>query len=238
MKRWSWLGGALALCLIGAAPAMADYHVHHYGPYHSSDQFRLRMGLFTPRGDSEYWQDAESQFNTHASDLEDVVFGGDWIHEFSPYVGAMVSGDWYSGESTMSYRNFTDSHGHEIRHTTSFDQAPFTAGVIFQFTPEAVPVHPYASIGGGMYAWHLDEHGDFIDFENRNQIFHDTFHDDGVTFGYYGLAGIDVMLTHYFSVFGEARWDYAKQDLNGDFAGLGKIDLGGRRITGGVSWHF
>jgi len=238
MKRWSWLGGALALGLLAAAPAVADSHYGHYGPYHSNDSFRLRMGLFTPRGDSEYWRSAEDEFTTHASDLEDIVFGGDWVHQFSPFVGVMLSGDYYQGQSDMAYRNFIDAHGHDIRHTTTFEESPFTAGVVFQLAPDELPIHPYIGAGGGLYAWRLEEAGDFVDFDFHNDVFHDHFEDSGATFGYYGLVGLDVPFSHNFSVFGEARWDYAKDDLSADFAGLGKIDLGGRRITGGVAWHF
>jgi len=237
MKRWIWMGGALGLCLLlGAAPGLAAMH----SPYnrYSSDEFRLRLGLFTPDGDSEYWHGAESDFTGDASDLQDVVFGGDWIHQVTPFMGLMVSGDFYQGQSDMSYRNFTDTHGHEIVHTTTLEVAPFTAGLVFRLAPEGLPVHPYVGVGGGLYWWHLDEEGDFVDFTGRNDIFTDAFHDDGAVFGYYALAGLDIPISSNFSVFGEARWDRAKDDLNGDFATLGKIDVGGSKYMGGVSWHF
>jgi len=244
MKRWSWMAGAALMCaLVGAAPAAAEDQTYypppaHYG--HGPDMtFRLRLGLFTPSGDSDYWHGAEQEFTTKTSDFEDLVYGMDFIWNMHQPVGIMFSGDYYDGKNDMSYRDFVDTAGREIFHTTELDIAPLTAGIVVRLAPEGFPVKPYIGGGGGLYFWHLDETGDFIDFGgNRNIIFNDSFHDDGTTFGGYALVGLDVPIGTYFSVFGEARWDWAKDDLTGDFAGLGKLDLGGRRLTGGVAWHF
>ena len=40
------------------------------------------------------------------------------------------------------------------------------------------------------------------------------------------------------TVFAEGRWDRADDELGGDFEDLGTIDLSGRRVFGGLAWHF
>ena len=40
------------------------------------------------------------------------------------------------------------------------------------------------------------------------------------------------------SFFAEGRWDRADDELGGDFEDLGTLDLSGRRVMGGVAWHF
>lgn len=245
MKRWSWMAGALMLCAAvgGAASAAAEDSPPYYPPPqhygHGPDMsFRLRLGLFTPSGDSDYWKDAHDEFTTKTSDFEDLVGGMDFIWGVHAPVGVMFSADYYQGKNDMSYRDFVDVAGRDIFHTTELEISPVTAGIVVRLAPQGFPVQPYVGGGGGLYFWHLDETGDFIDFGGVNNIFSDTFHDDGTTFGGYALVGLDVPISTYFSLFGEARWDWAKDDLTGDFAGLGKLDLGGRRITGGVAWHF
>jgi len=256
MKRWSWMGSVLALVvLVGAAPALADddastSYFDQYGGhgrdgyryegyrYHYDNEFRLRLGQFTPDGNERYWNDVENEFNGRASDLADASFGADWLYDFGPNVAFILSGDYFEGKSDMSYRDFTDAQGREIVHTTTLDVAPVTAGILVRVAPPDLPVQPYVGAGAGMYFWRLEETGDFIDFNNNNQIFTDSFRDSGSAFGYYGLVGIEVPISRNFSVFGQARWDKSSDDLSGDFAGLGKLDLSGRRVEGGLSWRF
>ena len=50
--------------------------------------------------------------------------------------------------------------------------------------------------------------------------------------------GIDVPLGSEIVLFAEARWDEAEDELSGDFADLGALDLSGREFSGGLSWRF
>jgi hypothetical protein len=231
MKRGA-LGGVLVLAaMAAAAPAGAAI-----GPEHS---LRLRLGVFTPDGDSQYFTDAERDFHGQASDFEDAVGGADYRYDFGGRVGLMISGDVYEGTWDRSYRGFEDNFGNEIEHTATLEIDSLTAGIVVDLAPERAPVVPYVGAGGGAYVYRLEESGDFIDFDSPGQpIFSADLSAEGTTFGYYLLAGLEVPIGPYFSVFGEARWDSAEDELSEDLEGLGELDLSGRRILGGVSWSF
>ncbi len=240
-RRW-WIGGLLTICaLAGATPGLADsgYGDGGYRRYGPDNSVRLRLGLFTPDGKGDYFRDTRVDFTGDAKDLEDAVGGVDYELRLAHNLGLLISTDFFEGRNDQSYRDFEDNRGHNITHTTTLDITPVTAGLVVHLAPEGAPIVPYVGAGGGVYAWRLREKGDFIDFGDPNlTVFHDKLEADGAALGYYLQAGLDVPVSPYFSIFGEARWDRADDKLNRDFDGFGTIDLSGRRVMGGVAWHF
>lgn len=231
MKR-----GALGSVLVVAALAAAGPASAAIGPEHS---LRLRGGVFTPDGDSQYFTEAQQDFTGKVSDLEDFVGGIDYRYDFGGHVGLMISGDVYEGTWNRAYRGFEDNFGNEIQHRASLEIDSLTAGVVIDIAPERSPVVPYVGAGGGLYSYRLEESGEFIDFTTPDfEIFDAELVAEGDTFGYYFLVGLEVPLTPYFSIFGEGRWDNAEDELSEDFDGFGDLDLSGRRVMGGISWRF
>ena len=231
MKRGALGWGLVIVALAAAAPASAQL-----GPQHS---LRLRLGILTPEGDSEYFTEAEADFTGEVEDLEDFVGGMDYRYDYGGHVGFMVSGDLYEGTWDRSYRDFEDNFGEEIQHRATLEIDSLTAGVVVDLTPEGFPVVPYVGAGGGLYLYRLEESGDFIDFTDPDlEIFDAELVAEGSTFGYYLMAGLEVPISPYFSLFAEGRWDFAEDDLSEDFEGFGELDLSARRIMGGVSWSF
>lgn len=228
MARGTWVSCAAILLALAAAPAAAQ-----------DQAFRVRLGLFTPDLDSEYYTDKERDFTGDLDDLEDMVGGVDYEHRFGERVSLLVSADLYEGQVDQSYRDFVDGFGDDIFHTTTLEIIPFTAGVKVELAPARSPVKPYVGAGGGLYTWLLEESGDFIDFGSPGlDIFDTTLSAEGAVFGYYLQAGLDVPLGPYFSLFAEGRWDRAEDELGDDFEGFGDIDLSGRRVMGGLAWKF
>ncbi len=215
-----------------AAPVSAQY-------YRGDHALRFRAGLFEPDGSSQYWYDANDLFTGGTSDFQDTIGGIDYRMGLGggSHLSLLFSASGYEGQSQRTYRNFVDNQQNEIRSRATLDISSVTAGLMFQFAPQA-PVRPYVGAGGGYYFWQLKESGDFIDFGSSNTIFHDRFKDDGQTLGYYWLAGLAVPLSPDWSLFAEGRWHKAEDTLNGDFAGLGKLDLSGREISAGFAWSF
>lgn len=232
MNRWTTAAGAagavvLGLALLAPSPAAADATV------------RLRLGQFTPDGDSRYWNESEDVFLGSVDDFQGVFGGLDFVWDVNPFLGVMTSIDASSEDVDLEYRDYEDASGFPIVHTTSFQVVPLTVGLLFRLAPEQSPVRPYVGVGGGFYAWNLEEDGEFIDFgPNPPEIFRDRFEDNGTPFGYYVLAGLEIPVGHYFSVLVEGRLDEAEDTLQGDFAGLGKLDLSGTRIGAGIAWRF
>lgn len=233
----TWL--AFSIAALGlAVPASAAQNTS-YRPYRGLNELRIRGGLFTPDGDSQYWNEKEFDFFTTADDFEDFVLGVDYRRRLGPRTALVFSGTAFSADESTSYRNFVDGSGADIFHDTTLDIASGTVGIHFILTGQNAPVQPYIGAGAGFWAWSLEESGDFIDFSQLDpEIFTDTFSDDGGAFGWYYLVGLDVPLGDQFSVFGEARWDRVDDELSGDFRGLGALDLSGRQVTGGLAIRF
>lgn len=199
--------------------------------------FRLRLGLFTPSGNSEFWDDNEAIFTGDAGDFEDASFAAEFLWPRNDRVGVLFSVGAYEGSQRQSYRDYTDDLGNEVRHRTRFSVAPLTTAILVHLAPPDASVRPYVGAGAGFYWWEYRESGDFIDFD-AEEIFEGRYESDGVTTGFFLLAGLEIPVRPNWSIFAEARWTHAKDELNDDLEDFGKIDLGGREVSAGVSWKF
>jgi hypothetical protein len=240
MKRWWWVPGILVLCVLaGAAPGQARNRYDRPDGWGPDNSVRLRLGLFTPEGNGDYFPDKEQDFTGAAKDFEDSIGSGDYLFNLSDNVGLMLSGGYFEGRQDQSYRDFVDNHGSRITHTTRLEISPVTLGIVVRLAPQRSPVVPYAGAGGGAYVWRLEESGDFINFGvPSHPIFSDTLKANGASLGYYLLAGLDVPISPYFSIFAEGRWHRAEDDLGQDFEDFGTLDLSGREVAAGLAWHF
>ena len=220
----------LAGLLVASAPAWAQR-----GPYERDGAFRVYLGTFQPEGDSEYWDDKFEDFTGDIDDFENVSFGGDYLFNLNRNLGLLFSGSYYEGDETQAYLDFVDNFGNDIRHDTTLSITSLTAGLHFSFLGPNAPVIPYAGVGGGLYLWRLEEDGDFIE-SGTNDIFNARLESEGEAFGYYWLVGLEVPITQGLSVFGQARWTQADDELDGDLDNLGDLDLSGREFMAGLSW--
>jgi opacity protein-like surface antigen len=232
-KRTTLPALLLGLLLVAAA---ADAQAPS-GPIEQS--VRLRLGSFRPEGNSQYWHDKAVDFNGKASDLEDAIGGIDYQVALNPHLALLFSGSSYQGQNDQSYRNFTDSRGGEVSHTTTLDIASLTAGLVFHLAGPNAPFRPYLGGGGGVYAYRLEEDGRFIDFNPPPPtVFRADSVAEGKAYGYYWLAGFEVPVGRSWGFFAEGRWHQVDDELGDDFAGFGKIDLSGRDVSAGVSYRF
>jgi len=220
--------------LVAVAPAWCQYRTHR--AYQREGEFRLRLGAFRPEGDSQYWQDKELDFTGNAADLESASGGIDYLMGLNDHLSLQFSGSYFEGNTTQAYRDFEDNLGHRIRHDTTLGIGSATLGVIFHLTGPDAPVIPYIGAGGGAYFWRLEENGDFIDFDQNNEIFNARLKSDGTAFGGYWLVGLEAPISRSLSLFAEGRWTKVDDDLSGDFEGFGKLDLSGREVAAGLAW--
>jgi opacity protein-like surface antigen len=216
-----------------SAPAWAQR-----GPYERDGAFRLHVGSFAPEGDSEYWDDKFEDFTGDIDDLENISLGADYLLSLNRNLGLLFSGNYYEGDQTQAYRDFVDNFGDDIRHDATLSIASFTGGLQFSFLGPDAPIIPYVGAGGGVYIWNLEENGDFIDFGTVNdEIFTASLESEGEAFGWYWQVGLEAPITHRMSVFAEGRWTRVDDELDGDLAPFGDIDLGGREFMAGISWN-
>ena len=229
---------ALGLLVFGGV-AWAQPPKVYSRPVTERNILRFEVGYFRPSGSSNYWDDTFREFTGSTSDFGDAVFGFDYLYRLSPRMSLIVTTSFYEGSTDQSYLEFVDEFGGEILHTTTLSTATFDVGLLWEFLPRTSAVVPYAGFGGGYLAWELEESGDFIDFSLFfPEIFSATFVDDGGTFNWYGQFGLDFPLSRNWSIFTEARWQGASDDLGGDFSGLGTLDLSGWDVRVGGSWSF
>ncbi len=227
---------ALAGLGVLSLPAFAQGYGNYSG--RGAGELRLHVGDFRPDGKSSYWDGIRHDFtNSDPSDFEAPNFGLDYLLPLNDRMSVMFSGNWYEGNTTNSYRDFLDNHNDRIRHDTRLDIASGTVGLVVHLAPINAPIQPYVGAGGGAYSYRLEEHGDFIDFSQASlPVFRDRLTTSDTAFGYYFLAGLEFPVSRRVSLFAEGKWTRVKADLKDDFDGLGRLDLGGREIAGGISF--
>lgn len=227
------------LAVVVSGSAAAQYKGPYTGPTVAKNRIGVQLGFYQPDGDSAYWRDKELEFTGRADDFEDFAFGIDYQRFLSERFGLLVSSTFFEGSAQQSYVDFVDEFGGPIRHETTLDLATLEIGLVFRLTSRSSPVIPYLGAAGGLYAWRLEEAGDFIDFGVRvPEIFTDRFRADGETFGWSGFLGLEIPLGQNWSVTVEARQRDADAELGQDFQGFGTLDLGGTEFRAGASWGF
>lgn len=218
------------------------------GPGPSDHAFQLRFGAFLPEGGGEVWDGNESAFTQDISDFNDFVFGVTYLTGLGNHLEVGFNADFYDGADFSSYRDFVDSGGFPIFHDTELELVPLTLDVrVLPGGRYRMRAHgrrvlkPVVYFGGGlgMTLWEYREIGDFIDFDDPLQpIFFGDFQDSDVAFETHVLAGVELPVSRGVNVLFEGRYAWSDDELKDDFAGLGKIELGGPSFFGGVSWRF
>lgn len=237
MKRISL--ALVALLAFATMPSAVEAAQRGPGYRGGDSSFKIQLGQFEPRGDSRYWAENEADFTGDADDFEDAAVGLTYQRPLGPRMAFELSGFFFEATEDLAYRDFEDASGRDIFHTTELETAAVTAGLVFNLTPPDASVIPYVGVGGGIYSYRLTEFGDFIDFSGAElEIFDDFFEVEDEELGWYLKAGLEVPLAHTWSIFAEGRWDKAEADLEGDFAGLGDLDLSGKSYSAGVSFRF
>ncbi len=206
----------------------------------SNGSFRFRMGLFEPSADSSYWDEKFDVWTGESEDFQDLVWAGDflWMPAYST-LGVQFGGSWYQGSTRQSYRDWVDGAGGEVSHWTELTTWDLTVAGVFKPLPSS-SVRPYFGLGGGLISYRLVESGDFIDFGSpNNDIVYAVYGDDGTTFEFFGLAGVEFNVPGGWLIFLEGRWRDADTSLGGGFGSLGqRLDLSGYEVTAGFGFNF
>lgn len=230
---------ALAVGVALAVPTTAASVPGSRGHWGAQNAFRISLGEFEPRGESQYWADKAIDFTGDVDDFSDVIAGIEYQRFITQHLGVVASSTFFVGETDQAYFDFVDERGADIFHTTELEASTFQLGVLFNLARRDRAVVPYVGAGGGLTYWTLTEFGDFIDFGAADlSIFNDFFEDDGTTFGWYWQAGVEFPLARNLSGFFDGRWTRVEADLEGDFAGLGELDLSGRALSVGLTWSY
>lgn len=207
----------------------------------------LRGGFDRALAGSDVFDFVTSNLTVNRGDFSAFTVGGDLALTVAPRVDLVLSGA-YSGSTTPSeFRKFTDQDDLPIQQRTSFKRVPVTASVRGYLAPRGrsigrlawVPSQyaPYLGAGGGAMWYRLRQEGDFVDSETLD-VYPDNLSSSRWTPTAHGFAGIDYSLSPRFALNGEARYTWARADLDGDFVDFDPIDLSGISATVGISVRF
>jgi hypothetical protein len=235
MKR---LRSALATCCVllttFGVPAIAG----------SPDRsFEARFGGFFLEGDGDFWADNESVFTLDASDFDDATIGLTYSVSFNRFFDMDINADLFDETIVSEYRDFTDDSGFPIFHDSTLSIVPVTLGL--RFLPFGHGRHGerrptlFLGAGAGVNFWRYEEFGDFIDFNDpANPLVFGDFSESGQAFVSYVAAGLQLPVSHNFSLGFEARRFMSDDELKGDFAGLGTLDMNGTSASISGHWRF
>ncbi|MCU0302587.1 MAG: hypothetical protein MUC56_00795 [Thermoanaerobaculales bacterium] len=201
------------------------------------NQVRFRLGIFEPSGDSDGWDRVFEGFTGEPSDLQDLVWGADYLLRTSRHTGLLLGFSFMQGATTSGYTDWVASDGSEIRHTTELELADLTAAFVWR--PGGGAVRPYLGAGGGLVFYTLTDEGNFIDFGSPDlPVVWAWYGAEGDTFELFALAGVDIPIGSFWSFFVEGRYRWASDTLGDDYSGFGELDLGGWEISGGFGFDF
>ena len=225
-------GCVVGLAMVGTATAQTRV------PYNENpNAIRVRFGEFRPDGESLYWQQRELDFFGTAGDWEDSSWGVDYFRMLNERLGLVLGISQWEGADRTSFRDFVDNAGRDILHDASLEINRFDVGLVYYFLRRNARLSPYIGGGGSFHDYTLEERGDFIDFDTFDVV-SGTFGSVGDAFGGFWMVGLEVSVSKTIGIFGEARWNSARDTLGGDFSEFGKIDLGGRDVSVGASLRF
>ena len=182
------------------------------------------------------------------SDFNTGSFGAEFGVNVSPRVDIIGAIDLNGMSEASDYREWEDNRGNPIEQTTELKQMNFTASVKFALLPRGRAVSrlawipntfiPYIGAGAGYGKYEFRQNGDFVDFDNGNNVFPDTFRSEGWAPTYHVMGGTDIRVYKHLLLSLDGRYSWQHAELDEDFIGFEPIDLGGFRFGAGIHFAF
>jgi hypothetical protein len=226
-----------AFCLLLAAAAVLGRVDPAYaqratglGSDTAPQTINFTFGLFTPRGEDGRVDDDVLNINREfllfeISDFKSAAIGAEWLLPIGNFVEAGAGISFAQKTVPSVYAEFIDSDGSEIDQDLKLRQVPIAFTVRALPLGQQNPVQPYFGGGINVVRWKYTEDGEFIDFDNNQEIFTETYEASGTKVAPVLLGGVRYA-GDAFSFGGELRWQKADVDLSTDFTGS-KLDLTG-----------
>jgi hypothetical protein len=203
----------------------------------------LRIGGFKPAADSTLFRDNTELYTVDKGDWLGIYGGAEYSAGFGDNFEIGFHIDGYGRSIGTSYRDFERPSGRLITQTLKLRTVPMGVTLRYVVRPERGQITPYVGAGADLVYWNYQEFGDFIDFDDEVNlpVFPDHFESDGVAPGFHVAAGVRVPVSYDFSIVGEVRYLWAKDDMSGDFGaytGPDKLHISGGSATVGLNVRF
>jgi hypothetical protein len=207
----------------------------------------IRGSWFVPRAGSDWYNFVTDQLTIDRADFRAAGIAGDVGLFATPRLDVVFSADYGSKTVGSEYRDFVDNNRLPINQTTRLRQVALTGGVKFALTNRGrevgslawVPYRfvPYVGGGGGVLWYEMLQFGDFVDFQDFS-VFPDVFQAEGWAPTGYANGGVDVHVYRVLYLTVDARYQWASAELSGNWVGFEPLDLGGLRLSTGLSFVF
>ncbi len=182
------------------------------------------------------------------SDFNTGSFGAEVGVAVSPRIDIVGAFDLNGMNHDSDYRDWEDNRGLPIQQTTELKQTNFTVSAKFALLPRGRAVSrlawipntfiPYVGAGAGYGKYEFRQNGDFVDFDNGNRVFSDTFTSRGWAPTYHVMGGTDIRVYRHLILSLDGRYSWQHATLDADFVDFAPIDLGGFRFGAGIHFAF
>jgi hypothetical protein len=207
----------------------------------------VRTGWQVAGANSDLFTFFEDQLTIGRSDFDGLPLVLELGIDVTRRIQVLGTFDLARAKISSEYRDWVDDDGQPIEQETSWERASVGASVKFALVPRGVQVStlgwvprtvvPYVGAGGGAVRYSLSQSGDFVDFEDLG-VFYDSYTSNGWAPMAQVFGGVDVRLWRMLFVTADARYQWAKADLDADFVGFEPIDLSAFTASVGISWVF
>lgn len=252
MSKFTWLSVASAAMVLAlsaaelrAQSAAPDFL---FGP--PTLNLTVRGGLMDYQASGELFDFTSDLFTTDASEFQGRTLGIELGVRLSEHLEATLGLD--GGQVTVRHesRDWEEVDGSAIRQSTRVRSGPAAQfGLRGYLLPQGEQIgqfawvpnraNVFASGGVGVTAYEFRQFGDFVDESTDPAlIFEDDFQSEGAAFLMYLGGGGEVNLRRNLALTLEGRYQWAEDELSGDFADFEPINLNGLRLTAGLSVRF
>jgi outer membrane protein W len=205
---------------------------------------QIGVGVFMPRGEdarvvNDVWLANLPVFRFEVKDFTGGEVSGEWNFGFGDRAELSLGGAFYQRSVNTLYRDYTNKDRSEIESTFKLRQIPATAVVRLMPFGTARSFQPYIGGGIAVTSWRYSETGDFIDFNDNNNVYRARYVATGTATGPVFLAGFRApMGGDVYAFTFEGRYTKGEGTLNkNDFLDT-KIDLGGTSLRVGFLIRF
>jgi outer membrane protein W len=233
-------------CLLVAGGAVLSTAV----PASAQQTLNLTLGYFAVRGEDARTGATCENCGTNVDvlvanrdfltfdvkDFNGPTIGGEWLVPLGDFIEAGAGVAFTRRTVPSLYTNFTQSNNAEVEQSLRLRTVPVSFTMRFLPLGQTSPVQPYIGAGVSVINWRYSESGQFIDFNDNQSLFTDTFTATGNNAGPVVLGGLRFG-GRTFSAGGEVRYQKAEGTVGDDFAGT-KIDLGGWTYQGTIGVRF
>jgi len=219
-------------------------------PRRPSVSLALKGGMFLWNAEGQLYDFTLDRFTAERSDFRGPAVGfelGFWPRDrWGLTVGVEGAGvsidtedrDWVELDGTPIYQTTRLREGASLHVGGRFFLLPMGEQVSrLAWVPARLV--PFLSAGVGFSTYSFEQEGDFVDETGSDvEIFSERFLSEGSAILPWVGGGLDLTLLPRLLISVEGRYQGGSDSLDGDFRAFEPIDLGGLRVTAGISFRF